>query len=203
MARLCGVDDKRQVIGRRAGAFFPQSLAKRYEILDRQVLASGRPIMNMIDLSLRAGRVPTWLIFSRTPVLDRQGSVVGVAAAANIVGLGDRNRLAVERLARAVAALKSDFRGPLDIKRLARRARASPAQLQRDFANFLFLSPRAFQRKLRMERAVELIEDGYHISEVALECGYTDHSAFTRSFKKVMGMPPKQYRNLFGARKRN
>ena len=31
------------------------------------------------------------------------------------------------------------------------------------------------------------------IADIAYECGYTDHSAFSRQFKSYVGMSPTQY----------
>ena len=33
------------------------------------------------------------------------------------------------------------------------------------------------------------------ITEIALRCGYTDHSAFSRQFKALTGLSPSQYRD--------
>ena len=33
------------------------------------------------------------------------------------------------------------------------------------------------------------------ITEIALRCGYTDHSAFSRQFRALTGLSPSQYRD--------
>jgi AraC family transcriptional regulator len=35
------------------------------------------------------------------------------------------------------------------------------------------------------------------MSEIALDCGFNDQSAFTNTFRKVIGMTPREYRNRF------
>lgn len=52
------------------------------------------------------------------------------------------------------------------------------------------------QRKLRMEKARELLEDQPQMSimDVAIACGYDDYNYFISVFSRFHGMPPKQFR---------
>jgi AraC-like DNA-binding protein len=34
------------------------------------------------------------------------------------------------------------------------------------------------------------------VTEIAIACGYHDHSAFTRQFKATVGMTPSEYRAM-------
>jgi AraC-like DNA-binding protein len=53
-------------------------------------------------------------------------------------------------------------------------------------------------QKVRLEHAHRLLLTEMPITEVALQCGYTDHSAFTRQFKALTGFTPRQYRQATG-----
>ena len=52
-------------------------------------------------------------------------------------------------------------------------------------------------RRLRIERAKRLLteEEDMSITEIAGECGFTDYNYFITVFKRLVGVPPKQYRN--------
>ena len=39
--------------------------------------------------------------------------------------------------------------------------------------------------KVRLEHAHYLLDTGVTITEIAMRCGYADHSAFTRQFKNT------------------
>jgi AraC-like DNA-binding protein len=49
--------------------------------------------------------------------------------------------------------------------------------------------------KARLGAASQLLAGDLPITEVALCCGYTDHSAFSRQFRALTGLSPSQYRD--------
>ena len=55
-------------------------------------------------------------------------------------------------------------------------------------------SPRQYQQRVRIERARRLLAEGQSIARVAQSCGFSEHSAFSRRFKAVVGTTPMQYR---------
>lgn len=197
MQRLCGVSSLDDLLGRTASDFFPERLARRYEAMDREILETGRPITNAIDLSLQRRSAPIWLVFSRRLVqLPRRHCGPGVMASAQSVGLGDPEHAAVQRLSLASDAMHRRLDARLEIAQIASDAGVSASQLQRDFRRILAMTPRQFHTKLRIEHAVRLLEGDETIACVAQQCGYCDHSAFTRSFLKLVGMTPSRYRTL-------
>lgn len=77
---------------------------------------------------------------------------------------------------------------------IAKAARTSPATLYRQFAAELGIKPLEFQRKRRLDEALQLMISGkYSISDVATIVGFQDLAAFSKSFKKQFGVSPKQY----------
>lgn len=51
-------------------------------------------------------------------------------------------------------------------------------------------------RRLRIERAKKLLteQEDMSITEIASQCGFTDYNYFITVFKRLTGMPPRQYR---------
>jgi len=192
MARLCGTAPG-AMLGRRAGDFFPEPLARHYEALDRQVLASGRPLTNQLERSaMRAGSVQ-WLIYARTPIVDASGEPVGVAGVSRRLRQPDRRHPTYERVSRAMAALRTACDRPLELLAIARDSGVSVSQLERDFAQILELTPRDIHTMARIDRALELLGRGMTVARVAQECGFADHSAFTRRFRALVGRTPVEY----------
>ena len=194
MVRLCGVKRRADILGRTAASFFPEAFVRRYEALDRQVLATGHAVTSKLDLSIGARAVPTWLLFARFPVRAADGAIVAVAATSRRLGQPDRNHPTYARLAAVVQRLQDRFDQPLDLTDLASLASVSRSQLERDFKRLFHLTPQDFLHKLRIDRALKLLEGDLSVAAVAQECGYADHSAFTRRFREQIGMPPQAYR---------
>jgi AraC-like DNA-binding protein len=49
-----------------------------------------------------------------------------------------------------------------------------------------------------MEAAVQRLRDSDDaIAAIALDCGYSDQSAFTRQFRQTIGASPSEYRRAF------
>ena len=82
MARFCGVERPEDIYGKDLRDFFPDHIVQRYESLDRQVLATGRPSSNHFDLTVGGKGESVWVNFWRYPVKDEQAATVGVAAVA-------------------------------------------------------------------------------------------------------------------------
>ena len=55
-----------------------------------------------------------------------------------------------------------------------------------------------FLLRTRVERACNLLKIGrLDVTRVAYEVGFSDKSNFSRSFRKIMGVPPGEYRKQF------
>lgn len=87
---------------------------------------------------------------------------------------------------------------PLTLSSIARRLNCHPKYLSRIFQRSMGMSIADFLTNMRIERASSLLKIGrLDVTRIAYEVGYTDKSNFSRSFRKVMGMTPGQYRRQF------
>lgn len=193
MARLCGARNVEAMLGKTAAAFFAAAEARRYELLDTSVLQRGIAIVDKLELASGHGSA-AWLLFSRLPVRDAAGRIVGVAASARRLADGERARPAFARAATAVARLEAAFDAPLDLARLAAGCGVSGSQLERDFRALFGIGPQQYLHKLRVERALGLLAGSDSIAAIAQACGYADQSAFTRRFRAETGLTPSAWR---------
>ena len=105
-----------------------------------------------------------------------------------------QKRLARERVERVVALLRSHLVEPLRLDEIGREVGCSPFHLSRTFSREVGMSIPQYLRKLRMERAAELLRSGkYNVTEAALEVGYSSLSHFSRAFCQTMGCCPGLY----------
>ncbi len=195
MARLCGLTAARELIGRRAGDFFGLDLVRHYESLDKGVLTSGRPLTNVLEPTVPRNGERVWLLFTRLPVRDFDGSVVGVAANARQLPAGDATEACYTRVKAATEHLRLHFDEQVSLRETARGIGTSINQLERDFQRVFGLTPSAFLDSVRIDIAKALlVGEAISVARVAQSCGYSDHSAFSRRFLKQIGVTPIEYR---------
>lgn len=84
--------------------------------------------------------------------------------------------------------------GLLRIAELADMCSITPEYFRSIFKSFYGVSPKSYINGLKIARAKELLASGmYSVTEAAVMSGYTDMSHFSREFKKVVGITPKNY----------
>ena len=89
---------------------------------------------------------------------------------------------------------------PLRIHTLASRCRLSVSRFRELFGHYFGRSPREYLRRLRVLRAKQLITySDLNLTEIAWQCGFATVHSFSKSFKSVEGVSPRNYRR-FGHR---
>ena len=87
------------------------------------------------------------------------------------------------------------------VREVAAECGVHPVYLARVFRRHFHMSPAAYLRRCRLQRAAALLADGGEIlSLVALRCGFVDQSHLTKSFRKAYAMTPGEYRILVRGR---
>ena len=94
------------------------------------------------------------------------------------------------RLNDVLDRLDADFSRRIPLEELARQTGWHPHHLQKLFRFRYGMSPRHYQRQLRMETAARLLEEGQSGTDVAHKLGYADQSHFIRSFRRYHGLTP-------------
>lgn len=97
----------------------------------------------------------------------------------------------VQRIARAVAILRSDFASKVPVERLADAAGMSPSSFHQHFRAVTSLSPLQFQKHLRLIEARRLmLSEDASASNAAFAVGYESVSQFTREYGRLFGLSP-------------
>ncbi|MCA9594659.1 MAG: helix-turn-helix transcriptional regulator [Myxococcales bacterium] len=118
-----------------------------------------------------------------------QALVVAVLRAASNTGVAPRD----PRIAQAVALLETHFADALGVDDLARAAGISRFHFSRLFREETGESPYQYLRRLRIERARELLALGYTVTDAALSVGFKDLSRFARAFREQTGVAPSAF----------
>lgn len=194
LARRCGVKDKAELLGRSADEVFPSSLGPLYAEQDRRVLRGGATLENQLELHLYPGRQPGWCLTHKQALRDADGAIIGMAGISHDLPAAQSAHPAYGRLAAVDAHIREHYDQPLSLADLTAIAGLSVAQLERHCKRIFQLTPRQMIHKARLGAASQLLAGDAPITEIALRCGYTDHSAFSRQFKALTGLSPSQYR---------
>lgn len=193
-----GFRSEAQVIGKDDFELFPVHLAENFRRDDEEVMRTGEPKLNIVELFFNEQGLPDWFVTNKLPIRDRQGTVMGVMGA---VQSYEGRRAVLQpylQLDRVVAHIRENFRRGVQVKELPEVARLSTRQLQRKFVEVFGLSPQAFIVKLRIQAACEALHrPGAQIAEVAADLGFCDQSAFTQLFQKHVGLTPLKYHKRF------
>ena len=78
---------------------------------------------------------------------------------------------------------------------MAAKASLSPSHFARLFKQTIGQSPYQFLMAYRIEQAKKMLNNpNILMVDIAFSCGFSDQAHFTRVFKKIEGLTPKQYR---------
>ncbi len=94
----------------------------------------------------------------------------------------------------AIAAIKA-AEGPLALAELGAGAGYSPAHFQRIFTRQTGLSPAAYARALRQERAAAALSKGHRVTDAIYDAGFSGPSRFYADAQERLGMAPSAWRN--------
>lgn len=107
----------------------------------------------------------------------------------------DHEAIADQRVTRAIALMEQYLAARITIAEIARLTKTSERQLERAFRDTLAVSPSDFFKTLRLKRGHWLLTHTVQpISQVAYECGFADHSHFTREYRRAYAVTPLQAR---------
>jgi AraC-like DNA-binding protein len=196
-----GFHDETEIVGRDDFELFPARLAENFRRDDEQVVRSGEPKLNIVELFFNEQGVPDWFITNKLPLRDRAGRVIGVMGTVHSYE-GRRELLhPYLQLDRAIIHIREHFRSGVTIKELAHAIHVSPRQLHRKFVEAFGTNPQTFIMKLRIQSSCEALQSkDAEIQEVARAHGFYSQSAFTQLFQKYVGITPLKFQKRFQLR---
>ncbi len=144
-----------------------------------------------------AGRFTRWLRSPPEETLARDtflSQAVAALLARSSTGrrlpAAGRNRRAV---ARALEYLEAHYARSVPLDELAAESGLSKFHLVRAFKHEVGLPPHAYQTRLRVSGAMNLLRRGWSISHAAYSAGFAAQSHLNRHFKRILGVTPGEY----------
>ncbi len=103
---------------------------------------------------------------------------------------------------KAVSYLENHYAEPLRLDDVARAAHLSKRHLLRRFKEATGLTPGAYLMHVRVARGAERLRgEDHNVSEAAWAVGFEDSNYFSRQFRRLMGISPRDYRKHWADRK--
>jgi PAS domain S-box-containing protein len=196
-ADRAGVRAPGDVHGKRAADLFPPELVEQYEAQDDEVMRTGHILSNELEAITRPDGSYGWFLTSKSRWTDDAGKPIGIV----IVSVDQRTPVdgaaPHRQLASAVEIARVRFAEQLTVSEMAAAAGVSVTQLERLSKRVLGLTPKQLILRFRLEEALRLLDTSTDsIATIASACGYYDQSAFTRHFRRAVGMAPATFRTM-------
>ena len=105
-----------------------------------------------------------------------------------------------EALRKALLIMGEHYGDPLSLEDLTRRVHVSPSHLSFLFRTELRISFKQLLLRIRIHRAREVLaaEPRRQITDVAFSVGFSDLSHFEKSFRRIVGRSPREFRRQSG-----
>jgi two-component system response regulator YesN len=94
---------------------------------------------------------------------------------------------------KTLAFVEKNFRVPISLEDAARAASVSAQYLSRTFSEEMHESFVNYLTRIRMNHAREMLKQGLSIKVVTHDLGYTDPNYFSRLFKRITGLTPREF----------
>jgi PAS domain S-box-containing protein len=196
LVERCGLQEKKQLLGRHVREVFPAELAALYASQDESVLRTGRPLIDHLELHWYDRRRPGWCLTTKLPMRNSAGEIVGVVGISrDLRAPGDRETIPAS-LAGTLEYLETHCDDALSPSSLARRAGLPSVRFARIIKRIFRMTPNQLIVQTRLAAAARLLtETDRSVAEIAYICGFYDHSALTRAFRSATNLTPSEFRN--------
>jgi AraC-like DNA-binding protein len=193
-----GLENKEQLIGKHDMDFLPHYMVEKYKADDAVVIETEEPLLHIIELFPAKNGLPQLFMTNKYPVFDPQNRIVGICGFIRKVNDDTHAHTDYSNLAPAIDFISEHFRDKISVEQLAACSKLSVRQFQRRFKRVFHTTPKEYIIKYRLLRAAEqLVNSSGSITDIALNNGFYDHSAFVKHFKKTMSLTPLKYRSKF------
>jgi PAS domain S-box-containing protein len=199
LAKRCGLASKQDVLGRTAEELFPSPLGTAFAEQDRALLDGGPAIRDHLEIHLYPGGGSGWCLTYKEPVIAPDGGIIGICGISRDLQQPVETGDDYAALSGCINHIHRHLDQPLRLPALAEMAGMSVYQFDQRIRSLFRLSAGQYLVKVRIDAACAGLRDSARpIAQIALDCGYSDQSSFSRQFRQTVGMPPLAYRRKFG-----
>jgi len=101
-----------------------------------------------------------------------------------------------ERIQNSIEYIEERLEKPIELEDVAKEAFMSLSNFYRLFFSLVGHTAKEYIRLRRMSKAVEeIVNRKDTILNIAIKYQYGNHSSFTKTFKRIIGVTPREFRN--------
>lgn len=176
------------------------------QILERMGFSKEYPVVSVADVKKLIECVENILSMTADSLGDEIGRTGEMLRFFHTVIKGKKMEMSSSKAGGAEYAeyalryISNNFDKNIKIAELAEQIGVNRSYLTKIFTNIYKMSPQTFLTRLRLEHATDLlIHSKLNVTEIGLQCGYSDIFAFSRMFSRHIGCSPMEYRNQFAS----
>ena len=185
---------EQEILGTTDEDRYPHQIAEQLMADDRRVMETGVPLINHVEVLLdESGRLD-WFSTTKLPLRDGKGDTIGVVGIVRSHESGRKLAASYSVVGQVVEYIHASP-GECRVADLARRVGVSPRHLNRLFQSTLGIAVQQFLIRTRVQAAASAIRETDHtLADIGDQFGFCDQSAFTKQFRKHLGITPAAYR---------
>lgn len=197
LVRARGLKTETEILGKTDIDLHPTYWGMRYREEDQRVMRLRQPVIDQVWLVPDISGQLESFVSSKIPLFNRDGNCIGIAGVRRPVHPTRSDVRHESGIQAAVRVINERFAESLEINRLASLAQLSHSQFNRRFRAIYRMSPSTYLQRVRVHEASRrLIKGAQSASEIALETGFYDQAHMSRTFKKVLGVTPTEFRRI-------
>ena len=198
LLNLFGVEDGSQILGKRDDDFIPHHIFNVWRKDDLQIIETGKPVHNRIELVPSGDGFVNWSTTNKKPLYNTRGDICGIIGVTRPFSQSTASLQQNHELAAALKLMHQSFHDNIAITQLAAAAHLSLSSFQRKFKSCFSMSAKQYMRHLKVQEAChKLTQTTMNLAEISYACGFSDQSHFSREFTRIMKEPPSSYRKRF------
>ena len=112
--------------------------------------------------------------------------------------VSQQEQIAAQRMKQMLRFVEEHYAEELTVERIADSVALSESACLRSFRQLLGTTPIQYVKQYRIEKAAGLLlTTRLRTGEIGAECGFTDLSYFTKTFREIKHCTPREYRQRF------
>ena len=195
------LSSKSEAIGKKPRDICPGEFGEVPSEQDEEVLRTGQPLLEHLEMQWNSRKEnsrsePVWCVTTKLPIPDNEGRIIGLVGFSRDVRVSVQSDEIPERFAEVLKSFERELSNDMTPAVLAAQSNLTPQQLTRLTKRIFVLTPTQLITRIRIAAASQMLRDSDQtVAEIAIACGYYDHSAFTRAFRNATSMTPSTFRN--------